>query len=203
MNISAIDLVVIVIMLLFALLGIRRGLTRKFVSVLGWAGAAMATLWGFQSFGLWLQEYLSPPWFANVAAALVIFIVTLSFVLSIGHRIATGLHGTAVGVLDRGLGLLFGLVQGLVLVAILYLGYLWTAPPQETRPNWISQARLLPVVESVSLLLWKGVVAVSTLEEIWPDLRFDPSILPELEEEEQPTEAQPTQESATEEQNDG
>ena len=203
MNISAVDLVVIVIMLLFALFGLRRGLTRKFVSVLGWVGAAMAALWGFQPFGMWLQAYLSPPWFANIAAALIIFIITLSLVLSIGHRIATSLHGTAVGVLDRGLGLLFGLAQGLVLVALLYLGYLWTSPAPENRPNWISQARLLPVVESVSLLLWQGVVKVSTLEEIWPDLRFDPSILPELEEEPPPTEEPPTEETAAEEQNDG
>ena len=179
MNLTFVDIIVLIVMVVLALLGLKHGFTRKIVSMLAWVGATIAALWGFQPLGDWLSNYL-PLWFAYVTAAFAIFIVVLSGVLSLGYAVSMGLSVSPVGILDRGLGLLFGLAQGLVLVSILYLAFLWYADKDDPPPGWITQARLLPVVESVSLLLWKGAIAISSVDEIWPELRFDPSVLPGL-----------------------
>lgn len=178
MSETVLDSIVIIVMLFFALLGVRRGLIHNLVSVIAWIGGAIAALWGFQPLGEWLFSYISPSWFAYTIAAFGIFIVVFSVVLSIGHGVSEIMRQRSIGILDRGLGLLFGLAQGLVLVVFFYICFLWLTPEDER--DWVRQARLFPVVESVHLLLWKGMIAISSVEEIWPDLRFDPSTLPGL-----------------------
>ena len=185
MSASFIDILILIVMGIFAVLGVQRGFTRKIVSVFAWTSAILAALWGFQPLGDWLSSYLAPLWFAHAAAAFAIFISVLSAILSVGYGLSIGLRSSSVGILDRGLGLLFGLVQGLVVVSVLYLGIVWLSESDE-HPEWLGEARLLPVVQSVSLLLWKGAIAISSVEEIWPNLRFDPSVLPLLTPEEIP-----------------
>ena len=176
---SVVDIAILIVMGIFAVLGVQRGFTRKVVSMLAWTSAILAALWGFQPLGDWLSDYLAPLWFAHTAAAFAIFISVLTAVLSLGYGFSIGLISSSAGILDRGLGLLFGLAQGLILMSLLYLGIIWWSDNDE-RPEWLGQARLLPVVESVSLLLWKGAIEISSVEEIWPNLRFDPSVLPDL-----------------------
>lgn len=176
---SFVDAIILIVTGIFAVLGVQRGFTRKVVSMFAWVSAILAALWGFQPLGDWLSSYLAPLWFAHAAAAFAIFISVLTAVLSLGYGLSIGLLSGSAGILDRGLGLLFGLAQGLIVMSILYLGIIWWSDNNE-RPEWLGQARLLPVVESVSLLLWKGAIEISSLEEIWPNLRFDPSVLPDL-----------------------
>ena len=186
MSASFVDIFILIVMGIFAVLGVQRGFTRKVVSVFAWISATLAALWGFQPLGDWLSNYLAPLWFAHAAAAFAIFISVLTAILSIGYGLSIGLRSSSVGILDRGLGLLFGLVQGLVVVSVFYLGIVWLSESNK-HPEWLGEARLLPVVQSVALLLWKGAIAVSSVEEIWPNLRFDPSVLPLLTPEEIPT----------------
>lgn len=176
---SFVDVVILIVTGIFAVLGVQRGFARKVVSMLAWVSAILAALWGFQPLGDWLSNYLAPLWFAHAAAAFAIFISVFTAVLSLGYGFSIGLLSGSAGILDRGLGLLFGLAQGLIVMSILYLGIIWWSESNE-RPEWLEQARLLPVVESVSLLLWKGAIEISSVEEIWPNLRFDPSVLPDL-----------------------
>ena len=185
MSASFVDIFILIVMGIFAVLGVQRGFTRKVVSVFAWISATLAALWGFQPLGDWLSSYLAPLWFAHASAAFAIFISVLTAILSVGYGLSIGLRSSSVGILDRGLGLLFGLVQGLVVVSVFYLGIVWLSESNE-HPEWLGEARLLPVVQSVALLLWKGAIAVSSVEEIWPNLRFDPSVLPLLTPEEIP-----------------
>lgn len=174
------DALVVIVVLIFALRGAQRGFLRKMVSLAAWVGAILATLWGFQPLGEWMLMHLSPPWFVYSISALGIFVLSFSAILSAGHALAVMLRVGPVGILDRGAGLLFGMAQGLVLVSLLYLAFVWWANSEQQRPTWLAEARLFPVVESISILLWKGALSISSIEELWPELRFDPSLLPGL-----------------------
>ena len=181
MSANFLDGMVVVVIAIFALLGMGHGFTRKLISVGAWVGAALVALWSFQPLGEWLLLYLSPPWFTYSVAAFGVFIAVLSAMLSVGYALSAILRRSSIGILDRGLGLLFGMAQGLVLVALACLCFQWWLQARgEQIPNWIAEARLFPVVQSVSVLLHKGALAVSSIEEIWPELRFDPALLPGL-----------------------
>ena len=181
MSANFLDGMVVVVIAIFALSGIRHGFTSKLLSTSAWVGALLAALWGFQPLGEWLLQHLSPPWFTYSIAAFGIFIAVLSAMLSVGYALSAIMRHSSIGILDRGLGLLFGMAQGLVLVAVACLCFQWWLQSrQEQIPNWIAEARLFPVVQSVSVLLHKGALEISSIEEIWPELRFDPSLLPGL-----------------------
>ena len=119
---------------------IRRG------SIAGWAAAAIVTIWGYPHLQPIAAQYLQPEILANVATAAVIFVVALILFSAIGHRIASGVRRSAIGSIDRLLGLAFGLVRGALLVVLAYLALIWVFPIGN-RPGWLDGARLRPWVE--------------------------------------------------------
>src|SRR5262249_29186058 len=53
---------------------------------------------------------------------------------------------SALSALDRTLGLLFGLVRGVILACLVYLGVTW-ALNEANRPIWIKEARTAPLLQ--------------------------------------------------------
>ena len=64
----------------------------------------------------------------DVAAAVAIFVVALIVLAIIGSLATRKLKDGPLGLIDRSLGLLFGLVRGVVLVSLVYLLLDWTFP---------------------------------------------------------------------------
>jgi membrane protein required for colicin V production len=55
---------------------------------------------------------------------------------------------SAVGPVDRTLGLVYGLARGLVLVVLAWLFYIWLIPPERHDPA-VQNAKSLPLVQAV------------------------------------------------------
>src|SRR5687768_12251195 len=64
------------------------------------------------------------------------------------HAISTRVHASSLGPLDKSLGLVFGLVRGVVLVALAHMAMTdWFIPNKDQRPDVINQARTEPYVD--------------------------------------------------------
>ena len=89
---------------------------------------------------------------AAAAAAIGIFVVVFVTVSIICHRWGERLHALhpRVGMLDRTLGLIFGLARGLLIVAIAYLMLGWFSQDRAAEQTWIKKARLFPLVEATA-----------------------------------------------------
>ena len=146
------DIVIAGVLLVSALLAYMRGLVREVLAVGAWVGASFATLYGFNFAKSYVQQVISVQLFANIVTGLGIFIATLVLLNVISHAISKGVKGSALSELDRALGFGFGLARGAVLICLLYLGasWIWTV---EELPEFILQARSLPVVQSGADLL--------------------------------------------------
>ena len=146
------DIVIAGVLLVSALLAYMRGLVREVLAVGAWVGASFATLYGFNFAKSYVQQVISVQLFANIVTGLGIFIATLVLLNVISHAISKGVKGSALSALDRALGFGFGLARGAVLICLLYLGasWIWTV---EELPEFILQARSLPVVQSGADLL--------------------------------------------------
>src|SRR5262245_60175183 len=120
------------------------------LSIFGWIGAAIGTLLIFfyvpqirEFFGKQIAE----PVLADIACAVAIFVVLLIVLGFFNHAIASRVHASSLGPLDKSLGLVFGLVRGVVLVALAYMAMTdWFMPIKEQRPPVINQARTEPYV---------------------------------------------------------
>jgi membrane protein required for colicin V production len=148
------DLIIIAILALSALLAFMRGFVREVLSIGAWVGAALATIYGFPLLQPFARKYIEVALFADIAAGVSIFVVALIILTVLSHALSKNVRGSALGAVDRSLGLLFGLVRGAVLVCLAYLVMAW-AIPQEDRPVWIAESRTLPLVQQGADLLLK------------------------------------------------
>jgi membrane protein required for colicin V production len=148
------DLIIIAILALSALLAFMRGFVREVLSIGAWVGAALATIYGFPILQPYARKYIEVALFADIAAGVAIFVVALIILTVLSHALSRNVRSSALGAVDRSLGLLFGLVRGAVLVCLAYLVMAW-AIPQEDRPTWVAEARTLPLVQQGASLLLK------------------------------------------------
>lgn len=147
---SIADIAVVGIILLAGLTAFSQGFVRVVLALLGWVGAAFATLYGFQYLQPLAQRWISVGFFADAAAAVTIFLVTLILLTILSHAIGRRVRDSGLSALDRSVGLLFGFALGAVLVSLAYLGVAWAIDmPEEIdkQPQWIQEARSRPLVK--------------------------------------------------------
>ncbi|MCP4181933.1 MAG: CvpA family protein [Hyphomicrobiales bacterium] len=153
MPITIFDGILLAIMLFSGLLAMIRGFSREVLSVGSWIAAAIAAFNYYDPLSTHLAPYtaaISPSkTVADVAAAGVIFLVTLIVVSFLTIKIADIIVDSRVGALDRSLGFAFGAVRGLLLVVVPMMFYNWLVPDVSKQPEWISGAKSKPILESI------------------------------------------------------
>jgi membrane protein required for colicin V production len=154
------DIAVVALVLISGLLALARGLVREVLSVGAWVGAAIATLYLFRFAQPVARTYIEVELIADIAAGVALFVVTLIVLSLVSHALSRRVRDSALGPLDRSLGLVFGLVRGVALVALAYLIFAALFPPED-RPAWVAEARTEP------LMAEGAAVLASILPERW------------------------------------
>lgn len=144
-TLTAFDVAVLVIIGLSTIFAFGRGFATVALSFAAWAGALMATVFGFALAKPYGRDLISPPELADLVTLAVLFFVTLLVLKQLAEFIGRTIKDSPVGLLDRSLGALFGLLRGLVVVAVLYLGF-DKLFPAEDQPEWVKNAQLRPLV---------------------------------------------------------
>jgi membrane protein required for colicin V production len=151
LHITWVDLFVVAVVVASMGFAIARGFVRETLSMFSWAAAAFATLY----FGRYVVPLMAPhfsPLVAQIAAYSTVFVLVLLPLSFIGHRIAQNVRNSQVGPLDRSLGGAFGILRGLALIAILYIGYSLIIPVH-AQGAWIGKARSLPLIQKSAKVL--------------------------------------------------
>jgi len=149
LNISWADIAVVVVVIVSTILAVARGFVRETLSILAWAAAAIATLYFGPSLASFLAARISTPLLGPVLAFAGIFLVVLIPLSFVSFRLSERVRKSPVGTLDRSLGVPFGIVRGLALIGIAYLAISLIIPVR-AQPVWLTQARLLPVIQRSS-----------------------------------------------------
>lgn len=140
-----VDLVILAILAISGLLAFLRGFVREVLGIAAWIGAAALAVWAnpriLPTFDRWLHAY---PGFAQPVAFGVVFIGALVVLLLVCHAIGKAVRRSALGGLDRTLGLLFGLARGAALVALAYI-LAGMAFPVDRWPDPVLHARAMPL----------------------------------------------------------
>lgn len=144
------DIAVLAVLAVSGLLALVRGFVREVLSIAAWVGAAAAGLFFHPELAPHLEGLfgvIEPGPVANVAAGGVIFLVALILFSLVAGLIADRVQDSALGPIDRTLGLAFGLVRGAVLLCLAYIGVAWLQPVDRW-PPWASGARTRPALEA-------------------------------------------------------
>lgn len=127
---TLVDGIVLAVIVISAILAYARGLVRESLSIVGWIVAAFA---GFafapavepliREIPL-LSDLLGTSCELGILAGFaVVFVIALVIVSLITPFIAGAVQGSALGPVDQGLGFLFGVVRGVLLVVIALVVY--------------------------------------------------------------------------------
>ena len=145
-----VDIVVLAVIALSTLLALGRGFVKEVLSIFGWIGAAIGTFAIFfyvPQVRAFANQQIAEPLLADIAAAVSLFVILLIVLGFFNHAIASRVHASSLGPLDKSLGLVFGLVRGVVLVALAHMVMTdWFMPNESQRPEVIKQARTEPYV---------------------------------------------------------
>ena len=142
-----VDLVVLALMLVSGLLGAMRGLVREVLGVAAWVAAAfVAGPYGaFRYAAPWVRRHISDPGVADAVAFGSVFLIVLILLWLVVRSLSNAVRGSALGGLDRTLGLVFGLGRGAALLVVAYI-LLGIGLAIEQWPVPILEARSLPVI---------------------------------------------------------
>ncbi|WP_299818654.1 CvpA family protein [uncultured Jannaschia sp.] len=127
---TIVDGVVAAVIVISAILAYSRGLVRELMAILGWvaaailaftfAGAAEPLVKEIPYLGDILGESCE---LAVLAAFAVVFALSLVVVSFFTPLLSGAVRGSVLGPVDQGLGFLFGVLRGLILVAVAFVVY--------------------------------------------------------------------------------
>ncbi|CTQ34210.1 CvpA family protein [Jannaschia rubra] len=127
---TIVDGIVAAIILISAILAYSRGLVREAMAILGWILAGFLAFTFAAVAAPLVQEI---PYVGNVlgdnceltliAAFALVFVVALIVVSLFTPLLSGAVRGSVLGPVDRGFGFLFGVLRGLLLVAVAFLVY--------------------------------------------------------------------------------
>ena len=151
-----VDFLVVAVILISTCYAAYRGFLNETLTIFSWAAAAFATLY----FGPWLmpmaRTMITTPWLADVAAYAGVFLVVFIPLSFMSHRFSQTVKNSPIGPLDRGLGIAFGVVRGLVVVGICYIAFTKFEPPSQ-QPHWLTGARTYPIIQTTALTLLAAI----------------------------------------------
>ncbi|MGN0929844.1 MAG: CvpA family protein, partial [Alphaproteobacteria bacterium] len=91
--------------------------------------------------------------FSSMSAYVSVFVICIMFLSFLNKSLTRKLHDTNLGGIDKSLGFFFGLVRGILLMAVAYIAILWFIPNKKERPSWIVDARSKPILKVSSMFI--------------------------------------------------
>jgi membrane protein required for colicin V production len=118
MELNLFDIAIIAVILLSAIIGLFRGLVRELLSLLGWI-IAIWVAWVYAPQFAELFSFITSPDVRKAAAFIALFLVTLVLIAVLSHFISKAISGSALKATDRTLGMVFGALRGILLIAVI------------------------------------------------------------------------------------
>ena len=147
------DVIVLSIFLISAGFGFWQGATREMVGVVAFVAAVAAAVYGLRFTGALGRRLIDPDWAGTVAALVLTFILVYATLRLLGAGLARRIKETQVlGMLDRTIGLGFGLVRAFVFLGLFNLAFTAATPPSLT-PGWLTGSTFYPLTETAGQLL--------------------------------------------------
>ncbi len=147
------DLIVLGILLLSAGIGFYQGAIREMVSVLAFVGGVLGTIYGLRFSGPLARHMIHPSWAGTAVAVILVFILIYLGLRLLGSGLTGGVRQiTALSILDRTIGLGFGLARAFVFLGICNLVFL-AATPDRFMPRWLQGSLFFPMTTAAGSVL--------------------------------------------------
>jgi membrane protein required for colicin V production len=142
---NSVDLAVLGVMFLSGLLAFSRGLVREVLSIGAWVGAVVIAITFLPAIRPLLAHYVPSSEWVDPAGYIILFLVSLIVLSVIAKAIGGAVRTSAIGGIDRSLGLVFGLARGVALAIAAYIVACMAVPPDRW-PEPVLESRAVPYI---------------------------------------------------------
>ncbi len=161
LSLTVVDGLVIGVVLISAAFAALRGLVRETFAILQWLAGGYVALRFTPEVQPLLKGAIPPPWLEWLLVFIGIFLIVFIPLALISRRVSDMVKHSDVGMVDRVLGLLFGVARGLVIVGLVYMTYA-ALVPQKNHPASLTQARSYRLIRVSSEILRELVPAAAS-----------------------------------------
>lgn len=141
-----IDITIVSIVLGFAVLGFISGFTGKILPLISWVFSAVIAFYLFPYAAPIVRGWMPSEIVADFLTFLVIFIISLLIFTLISKTISGSVKKSKLGMVDRNLGILLGLIIGLFFLCVLVVGLRFFIPSDQT-PQVFASSKFFPWIE--------------------------------------------------------
>jgi membrane protein required for colicin V production len=146
------DAGVVAVVGLSALSALVRGASSEILGLASWLGAGVVAFLAVPHASPLVRPAVANPAVADALAFGGMFLVALLALKLVSGVVARSIAGSAVGPLDKLLGLAFGAARGALIVCAAYLVASYLIKPQ-LQPHWVNQAYLIEPVRTGAVAL--------------------------------------------------
>ncbi len=118
---NGLDWVIVVVLVISVLTAAAQGFFFELFSLAGTIIGYLLAAWGYKRFAPWFLPYVKNEWVADAAAFLIIFLVIVVLAGIVGRIARWAMKEVGLRWFDRLLGAAFGLLRGVLVVAVLVL----------------------------------------------------------------------------------
>jgi membrane protein required for colicin V production len=156
LSVTFIDCLIVLVVVVSAGYAAWRGFIWETLTIFSWAAASLGCLY----FGPYIipltKSLVGEGWLASLLGYASVFLAVFIPLAFISHRFSETVKHSPIGPLDRAAGVAFGVVRGLVLLGLAYMAFTYFVPIRN-HPRWLSEARLLPIVQNTADVMLSAV----------------------------------------------
>lgn len=145
-----VDFFILGIITISALLSLLRGFVREAISLASWVIALWVAVLFFQDLSSLMKGWIDTPSIRDVAAFAILFVAVVLLGGLVNYLAGQLVSKTGLTATDRVLGMIFGVLRGVVIVAVLVLLAGVTALPEDP---WWNESLLLGHFEDMAIWL--------------------------------------------------
>lgn len=161
---STADLVAILVVALTGLITFRVGLVGMALALAGWVGAVILTSYGFPVARPHVAELVGEGLAAGAVTIAALFIASLIALSYVRHAIAGRIHRSAIGPLDRSLGLAAGIMLGTAILSGAYIAGQYLGVSYDRA--FYREARAMPLIRQGARILVSLAPPGLTVEDV-------------------------------------
>jgi membrane protein required for colicin V production len=151
-SVTAIDVLVIAVLLISAGFAMWRGLVSETFTIIDWVAAAFVAIRFTPTFQPLLRGVISPNWLEYIVVFIGTFLLMFIPLSMLNHRLSEAVKKSEIGPVDRVLGFVFGMGRGLVIIGLAYIAFAAMVPVRD-HPVSLTRARLYPLIRQTSEVL--------------------------------------------------
>jgi membrane protein required for colicin V production len=141
------DLIALAVVAFSALSGFNKGAAAELLGLFALGLSALATVVFLPATAPIARHLLHAGWVSAVVAAVVTFVIVLLVLRLLASTLTSALNRTVLGGVNRALGMVFGALRGVVILALFAVVFN-RATPAALKPDWITSGFTYPLASN-------------------------------------------------------